>query len=165
MHVQYAMTFSGYPIAAATIADSWQATPFCHALSYGSSNFAEPEADSMFGVPFWGAGIERWIERSPAFHLDRIHAALRIEHHGTTSIPCTWDTFAMLKRQRRPVEMIHIPRSDHMVVTPPARYLSQEGDVDWFRFWLKGEEDVDSAKAEQYRRWRRLRAEAALTRH
>jgi len=36
----------------------------------------------------------------------------------------------------------------------PAGVLraSQQGNVDWFRFWLKGEEDPDPAKAEQYAR-------------
>jgi len=29
--------------------------------------------------------------------------------------------------------------------------------VDWFRFWLKEEEDPDPGKAEQYARWRELR--------
>jgi hypothetical protein len=37
------------------------------------------------------------------------------------------------------------------------RLASQGGSVDWFRFWLKGEEDPDPAKAEQYKRWRGLR--------
>ena len=40
---------------------------------------------------------------------------------------------------------------------PAARMASQGGSVDWFRFWLKGEEDSDPAKAEQYKRWRELR--------
>jgi hypothetical protein len=35
--------------------------------------------------------------------------------------------------------------------------LSQQGLVDWFCFWLKGEEDSGPAKAEQYARWRELR--------
>jgi hypothetical protein len=30
--------------------------------------------------------------------------------------------------------------------------VSQQGIVDWFAFWLKGEEDSDPAKAEQYAR-------------
>jgi hypothetical protein len=34
---------------------------------------------------------------------------------------------------------------------------SQQGNVDWFCFWLKGEEDPGPAKAEQYERWRELR--------
>ena len=34
----------------------------------------------------------------------------------------------------------------------------QQTNVDWFVFWLKGEEDPDPAKAETYARWRELRA-------
>ena len=44
-----------------------------------------------------------------------------------------------------------------MVVKPLERLASEQGDVDWFRFWLKGEEDPDPTKAEQYARWRELR--------
>jgi len=35
---------------------------------------------------------------------------------------------------------------------------SEQGDVDWFKFWLKGEEDSDPAKATQYELWRHLHA-------
>jgi len=34
---------------------------------------------------------------------------------------------------------------------------SQQNTVDWLVFWLKGEEDPDPAKAEQYKRWRELK--------
>jgi hypothetical protein len=34
---------------------------------------------------------------------------------------------------------------------------SQDGNVDWFRFWLQDYEDQNPAKQEQYRRWRALR--------
>jgi hypothetical protein len=34
---------------------------------------------------------------------------------------------------------------------------SQQGDVDWFDFWLNGHEDPDPTKADQYIRWRELR--------
>jgi hypothetical protein len=29
-------------------------------------------------------------------------------------------------------------------------------NLDWFRFWLKDEEDSDPVKVEQYARWREL---------
>ena len=35
--------------------------------------------------------------------------------------------------------------------------VAQQGLVDWFRFWLKGEEDSNPVKAPQYARWRELR--------
>jgi hypothetical protein len=44
-----------------------------------------------------------------------------------------------------------------MLQKPWDRMVSQQGNVDWFAFWLKGEEDPDASKSEQYARWRRLR--------
>jgi hypothetical protein len=44
-----------------------------------------------------------------------------------------------------------------LVVKPWERIVSQQGLVDWFRFWLKREEDPDPAKAKQYPRWRGLK--------
>jgi len=38
-----------------------------------------------------------------------------------------------------------------------VRLASRGGSADWFRFWLRDEEDPDPAKAEQYVRWRGLR--------
>jgi len=43
------------------------------------------------------------------------------------------------------------------------RLTSQGGAVDWFRFWLKGEEDPDPGKASQYARWRSMEKEAPGT--
>ncbi len=31
-------------------------------------------------------------------------------------------------------------------------------NVDWYDYWLNGHEDPDPAKAEQYRRWSRLKS-------
>jgi hypothetical protein len=35
--------------------------------------------------------------------------------------------------------------------------VSQQTNVDWFAFWLKGEEDPAPEKAMTYARWRELR--------
>jgi hypothetical protein len=40
---------------------------------------------------------------------------------------------------------------------PRHRLEIYERNLDWFRFWLKQEEDLDPTKAEQYLSWRRLR--------
>ena len=57
----------------------------------------------------------------------------------------------------KPVDLIYMGDGAHILVKPWERMISQQGDVDWFCFWLKGEEDADPAKAEQYARWRELR--------
>jgi hypothetical protein len=45
----------------------------------------------------------------------------------------------------------------HILEKPLDRMVSQQGNVDWFCFWLRREEDPDPAEAEQYKRWRELR--------
>jgi hypothetical protein len=59
------------------------------------------------------------------------------------------------------VELFVIPdiaHGAHVLQNPAQRLASQGGSVDWFCFWLKGEETPDAAKKEQYVRWRELRA-------
>jgi hypothetical protein len=46
----------------------------------------------------------------------------------------------MLRRQYKPAEMIVIPGGSHALSRPSERMISLQGNVDWYRFWLKGEE-------------------------
>jgi len=68
-----------------------------------------------------------------------------------------WEWFAGLSILHKPVEMIILQDGTHVLEKPADRMISQQGSVDWFCFWLKGEEDPDPAKAEQYSRWHELR--------
>jgi len=68
-----------------------------------------------------------------------------------------WEWFAGLSRLDKPVELIYMPDGDHVLVRPLDRLTSQQGNVDWFCFWLTDEEDADPAKSEQYARWHKLR--------
>jgi len=58
---------------------------------------------------------------------------------------------------KKPVDLMMLNTDEHVLTNPAERLASQGGSVDWFRFWLKDEEDSDPAKAEQYKRWRELR--------
>ena len=60
-------------------------------------------------------------------------------------------------RLKRPVELAYMPEGAHILEKPRDRMVSQQGNVDWFCFWLKNEEDPDPTKVEQYVRWRKLR--------
>jgi hypothetical protein len=163
MHVQYSVTFTSRPIAAAIISDSGTATPFCYAMAHGASRpgLVEWERNGLIGATPWGRGMDLWQERSPAFHYDRIRTPLRIEFMNYV-VPCTWDTYAMLSRHRRPVELVHIPGDSHNLQTPWGRYTSQQGAVEWFNFWLRDVEDPDPGKQGQYQRWRVFREQQAI---
>jgi len=70
--------------------------------------------------------------------------------------------FSRLRMLNKPVELYVVPDVDnafHALQNPAQTLASRAGTVDWMDFWLNGHEDADSAKAEQYKRWRRLRAE------
>jgi hypothetical protein len=73
------------------------------------------------------------------------------------SISLEWEIYASLVAQEKVVDMIYFPDGQHVLQKPLERMASQHGNVDWFRLWLKGEEDPDPTKAEQYARWRELR--------
>jgi hypothetical protein len=53
--------------------------------------------------------------------------------------------------------MLMLEDGEHILQRPWVRMVSQQGNVDWFSFWLTGEEDPDPTKVEQYARWRELR--------
>ncbi len=71
--------------------------------------------------------------------------------------PAVGAVLQALRRLGKPVEMVVLEDGVHALERPWDRRVSLQSNVDWFTFWLKGEEDRDPAKAEQYARWRALR--------
>ena len=110
------------------------------------------------GKPTEGEGLDRWIARAPGFHLDRIRTPLRIEAIGPVSVLGEWEIYSSLYLENRPVDLIYISEGQHILQKPLDRLASQQGSVDWFRFWLEGWEDPAEEKRPQYDRWRRLQA-------
>src|SRR5207253_6983704 len=84
-------------------------------------------------------------------------APVQLEAYGPRSVLGMWEWYAGLQRLDKPVDFVYLPGAAHILVRPSDRMVSQGSTVDWFSFWLKGEEDPDPAKAEQYVRWRELR--------
>jgi dipeptidyl aminopeptidase/acylaminoacyl peptidase len=147
--VEFTLTHSKYAFAAAMLVDGfdggyWQYLLYRAAdTDYGRVNGGQP----------FGEGLAQWLSRSPSFHLDRVHTPVRIEEHGFYHVLSGWEWFSALTHLGRPVEMLYLPAAPHLLVKPWDRLASQQGTVDWFCFWLKGEKDTDPAKAEQYQRW------------
>jgi hypothetical protein len=162
-HTLEALTKTPKRFAAATIADSdflgyWQRLVGVD-LEPGDS--LRREGIAIYGSQPFGNGLKTWIERAPAFNLDKVLAPLRIEVHDLNSLVFDWELYAGLRLQGKPVDMIQLLDADHVLVKPLERLASEQGDLDWFDFWLNGHEDPDPAKAEQYKRWRLLREEKA----
>lgn len=158
--VEYALTHSKYHFAAASLADISDAGYFRYvALLNNNPGFGIDSEIANGGSPF-GKGIKLWLKNSPGFNLKRVAASVRLEANEPMSLLFVWEWFVGLSHLKKPVELVYLPEADHVLVKPLDRLVSQQGNVDWFCFWLKHEEDCDPDKAGEYTRWRALRTAA-----
>jgi dipeptidyl aminopeptidase/acylaminoacyl peptidase len=103
-------------------------------------------------------GLQKWLALAPGFHLDRIETPVRIEAIGPRSVLLEWEIYSSLQQQGKPVDLIYIPNGQHILQKPLDRLASQQGNVDWFRFWLKGQEGNENPiPRADYHRWNSLR--------
>jgi len=157
--VEYVLTHSTLHFAAASITDGFDAGYWQYLLVANSGPlYAHQHEIANGGMPF-GSGLKSWLERSPSFAVDKVDAPVRIMALGGDSLLSQWEWFSALTRLGRPVEMIYLENGTHELQKPWDRMASQQGNVDWFDFWLKGEEDPDPAKRDQYLRWRKMRSQ------
>jgi dipeptidyl aminopeptidase/acylaminoacyl peptidase len=154
-HVKYMLTHSKYPIAAASVTDGIDFGYFQYMISQDSG--LQDYFDAVEGGRPFGNGLRSWLEKAPDFRLDRVHTPLLITALYPASVLSEWEWYAGLSRLGRPVDFLVLQDGSHVLEKPWDRVTSQQTNVDWFCFWLKGEEDPDPAKAEQYARWRELR--------
>jgi hypothetical protein len=155
--VKYALAHSRYPIAAAVVADGTDASYYQYLSALVDFPIMASQLELLNGgVPPFGEGLASWMRLSPGFALDRVRTPLLIQALSRNILD-EWEWFAGLTRLRKPVDMIYLPGSAHVLVRPWEQRTSQQATVDWFRFWLKNEEDPNPAKAPQYDRWRKLK--------
>jgi len=154
-HVESALIRDPRRFAAATISDGVDES-YMQFLLFGVGEPHNEELEIYGSAPF-GDGLKIWAERAPGFHLDRIETPVRIEAITPESILDEWEIYASLQKQNKPVDLVYLPGGQHILQKPMERLASQQGNVDWFRFWLKGEEDDDPSKAKQYALWKKLR--------
>ncbi len=115
---------------------------------------------------------EKYRAESPVWHVDRIRTPmlLRAGNDDGKRRPYLFHSqslefFAALRDEGVPVELIVHPFEGHAVMDVEASKDYLIRNADWLDFWLKGVEDLAPEKAEQYRRWRDMRAHfATLTR-
>ncbi len=155
--VGYTLTHSKYRFAAASLVDGI-GCGYLDELSYPTAAW---DFDALNGgaAPF-GDGLRLWLKNSPGFNLDKIETPIRLVALGGPSALELWEWYVGLSLEKKPVDFVLIPDATHLYGRPAECMLKQQGLVDWFAFWLKGEEDPNPAKSEQYARWQKLRKES-----
>lgn len=95
-----------------------------------------------------------WRSLSAAIDIDSIQAPILMqlpEHEARQTVELQSKLASARKGE------LHVfPLAPHIKVEPRQKLAVYERNLDWFRYWLKGEIDPDPAKAAQYRRWSRL---------
>jgi dipeptidyl aminopeptidase/acylaminoacyl peptidase len=156
LSVEYALTHSKYYFAAASLSDISDGGYFRYVALLNNDTAATDSEILNGGLPF-GQGLGSWLKNSPGFHLDKVVTPVLMAANSPMSLLFEWEWFAGLSRLGKAVELIYIPEGGHVLTKPRDRMVSQEGNVDWFCFWLQSREDPDPSKTEQYARWRELR--------
>lgn len=157
-YVMLALTTSTVHFRAASITDGINAgyLQYLYGVDH-ANNLGLTDSEQVIGASPTGSGLQTWFQRSPEFNVDNIEAALQVAAFSRLEILYMWEPYALMRVLKKPVDLLVINTYEHVLTNPEARLISQGGTVDWFRFWLKGEEDPDPLKAEQYKRWRGLR--------
>jgi dipeptidyl aminopeptidase/acylaminoacyl peptidase len=155
-HVLATITSAQNLFAAASVTDGVTFGYFEYLMAVDGG--LDREADAINGgKPFGAEGLKNWLARSPEFNMDKVRTPLLLLDPGAANVFSDWEPYAALRYLKKPVDLIMLSAGSHVMTNPTQRLASETSNVDWFRFWLKGEEDSDAAKAEQYARWRELR--------
>jgi dipeptidyl aminopeptidase/acylaminoacyl peptidase len=157
LYAYYLLTHSKLHFGAAVIADGSDGGYSQYLQFLNAHQYTASDSEAINGAAPFGSGLLYWLRRSPEFSLDMIDTPLMLQVNTPDNLPSMWAPFVGLKRLGKPVELLYFPTGTHMMEKPWDRLASQGGAVDWFSFWLMGEEAQGPEKAEKFKRWRDLR--------
>jgi len=111
-----------------------------------------------WGLGGWpeGAAKERWQEISLSLRADRVTVPV-LENASDSEYVSYLPRVIALRELGKPVELRIYPGERHVRNQPKHKYEIYVRNVDWFRFWLNGDEDVSPEKAEEVSRWKKMR--------
>lgn len=156
-YVENALVKAPKLFAAATAADGTTHSYMDYLVVGVANPDMQHQDERILGAAPFGSGLKQWTEMASGFNLDKVQTPLRIEAIKPVALLEEWEIYSSLQMQGKPVDLIYFPSGTHIHQRPLERLESQQGDVDWFRFWLQGYEDPDPAKQFEYTRWKELR--------
>jgi dipeptidyl aminopeptidase/acylaminoacyl peptidase len=132
-HVAFTLTHSSYKFRAAVLADGFEAG-YLGYLLWRTTDF-----EGVNGGKPIGLGLNSWFEKCPAFQIEKVATPVRLEYYGPLNFLGGWEWFSRLSLLDKPVDFLWLPRGTHLLVKPWERMASEQGTVDWLRFWLFAE--------------------------
>ncbi|MFC3716518.1 Atxe2 family lasso peptide isopeptidase [Luteimonas soli] len=125
-------------------------TMYLHGSLKGEPFFSGLEATWQAGSP--ERTPAQWQTLAPAQNLDGIRAPILMQMPEQEYL---WALdYAIPLIRRGMADVYAFPNEPHFKFQPKHLLAVNERNLDWFRFWLLGEEDPDPAKRAQYAQWR-----------
>ena len=157
--VDWALTHDPHLFAAASVTEGGDGSPMQYMLSMMGSVITQ----SLYGGPPFGRTLKNWVKRAPIFHVNRVRTPLLlvIPHPKVTTL-FEWEWLHGLRELRKPVQMLVLDgriKDLHTMQVPMSIAVASGESVDWFDFWLNGQEPRGPATRSEYRHWERLCAE------
>jgi len=121
-------------------------------LIHSSINFAAASAIDGGGVEY-NDGMRAFSDDE----LKHIRTPKLLEAHGLTSLVWLAGMADRMTSLGKPNDILYFATASHSTTRPQHRLRSLGTHLDWWNFWLKGQEDPDPIKADQYTHWRKLR--------
>lgn len=112
--------------------------------------------ETTLGGPPYGPTLGNWAMFSPAQNADQVRVPVLMEASAEEG-PAGLEMYSALRYYGVPVDFVIYPDEGHVFTQPVHRLASMQRNLDWFSFWLRGKEDTDPLKREQYARWRAMR--------
>jgi hypothetical protein len=120
-----------------------------------------PVSYQAVGRSFWQEP-DYWLAREVTFNADRVQTPILFsENDAEDSFDPVGSlhTIGALRLNSKPVEYLYFTNAIHQLRRPLQRVAMMSSVVDWMAFWLLGEENPEPARAAQYERWRKMRAD------
>ena len=151
----YALIHAPDVFAAASVAS----TTWNPILYYVAGPMFRPQLQ-WFGLkdPDSPGDTGQWRDLSIALNAETLRTPLLIQVSDAELLPET-QTAAALRAHDKPFEMHVFPGEHHLKSQPRHRLSVYRRNVQWFDFWLKGEQDPDPVDDGQYSRWTLLRSQ------
>lgn len=104
-----------------------------------------------------GSGLELWRRLDLADNVDTIEAPI-LMNVPAYEMPTLLRLVNHMAEAGKPYDAYVFSGETHMKWQPAHLHAIVQRNLDWFEFWLQDREDPDPAKADQYARWRELKA-------
>jgi len=113
---------------------------------------------------YWQAGSpaetpEQWRELSPALNLANFHAPVLMQLPEQEYMHTLDYAIPLIHAHR--ADLYVFPNEPHQKFQPRHKLAVYERNLDWFRFWLLGDEDESPEKRGQYATWQLMRDHAS----